>query len=89
MRAAAALSIDSKYASLSMSGKGERNDANQSSTNKVDGSSSLAWSARGGNTLLAANPAEWANSLASFQTWRTLEVSLPVVTAWQLVINRR
>lgn len=73
MKWSAAASIESKYVSASVSGGIETGSNTATHNSTVNNSSTLAWNARGGNTLLAANPAEWANSVGSYVTWRTME----------------
>ncbi|PIA97833.1 hypothetical protein CB0940_06427 [Cercospora beticola] len=73
MQAAVAASVETKAVSVSSSySKGtSTDDTNRNTT--VENASSLAWSARGGNTLLCANPAAWANSVADPKHWRVME----------------
>lgn len=73
MQAAVAASVETKVVSVSSSySKGSSKD-DQSRATTVENASSLAWSARGGNTLLCANPAAWANSVADSRHWRVME----------------
>lgn len=54
MKAAAAVSFSSTYVSGSVSASGETTSSSKEHTSNVDSTSSLGWSARGGNTLLCA-----------------------------------
>ncbi|GIZ37345.1 hypothetical protein CKM354_000079500 [Cercospora kikuchii] len=73
MQAAVAASVETRAVSVSSSySQGSSQDAQNRQSN-VNNASSLAWSARGGNTLLCANPAAWANSVSESKNWRVLE----------------
>jgi hypothetical protein len=73
LKTAVAASFSSMYASGSMSASYE----DQSRVNKQEQSttdlSKLAWTARGGNTLLCANPPAWAGSVVNPMNWRVIE----------------
>ncbi|USW55752.1 Putative membrane attack complex component/perforin (MACPF) domain-containing protein [Septoria linicola] len=73
MQAAVAVSVESKFVSASAGYSKGKTDENESRASNTDSSSALAWNARGGNTLLCANPAAWANSVADYQQWRVME----------------
>ena len=105
MKLAAALSFEAKRfgetAGASVGGSKEENKSEKSHSFSSSNSLALAWSARGGNSLLCAkwvtvhnsfsrmvhseadnllfSPSEWAKSVASFSTWRTIEVSSPLL----------
>lgn len=81
MQAAVAASVETKAVSASASySTGTETEKKQKAMN-IDSSSHLAWSARGGNSLLCANPAAWANSVSDYRQWRVMEqgdiVALP------------
>lgn len=73
MQMAAAMSVEAKAASVGASAsKGTSVEVGTANSN-VNNTSTLAWSARGGNTLLCANPPAWANSVAESKLWRVME----------------
>ena len=81
MQAAVAASVETKVVSASASySKGTETEDKRRNMD-IDSSSQLAWSARGGNSLLCANPAAWANSVSDYRQWRVMEqadvVALP------------
>ncbi|KAH0443079.1 hypothetical protein CcaCcLH18_01192 [Colletotrichum camelliae] len=53
--------------------------ANSKGSSSSDGSATLnqkatlAWDAHGGNTLLAANPTEWVNTVKDYRLWRLMD----------------
>lgn len=73
MQQAAAVSVGFKVFSASTSVSRGSSQEEKSAASALANDSALAWSARGGNTLLCANPPEWANSVANHETWRVIE----------------
>lgn len=73
MQQAAAVSVGFKVFSASTSVSRGSSQEDKTAAASLANNSALAWSARGGNTLLCANPPEWANSVADFTTWRVIE----------------
>lgn len=61
------------YASGSASAGYEEQSRVNKQEQKTTDISKLAWTARGGNALLCANPPAWAGSVANPMNWRVIE----------------
>ena len=73
MQQAAAVSVGFKVFSASTSVSRGSSQEDKAAASALANNFALAWSARGGNTLLCANPPEWANSVADHESWRVIE----------------
>ncbi|KAL5330988.1 hypothetical protein ACEPPN_000515 [Leptodophora sp. 'Broadleaf-Isolate-01'] len=73
LKTALALSWSSQYTSGSVSTSYERQSHENSKSQTAKDVSQLAWTARGGNTLLCANPPLWAGTVGLYSNWRTIE----------------
>ncbi|KAH7311137.1 hypothetical protein BKA65DRAFT_484916 [Rhexocercosporidium sp. MPI-PUGE-AT-0058] len=73
LKTALALSWSSQYTSGSVSTSYERQKHENSKSQTAKDVSQLAWTARGGNTLLCANPPLWAGTVGLYSNWRTIE----------------
>ncbi|OIW28572.1 hypothetical protein CONLIGDRAFT_617447 [Coniochaeta ligniaria NRRL 30616] len=61
----------------------ENSDSTATFKSKTNTSESMAFEATGGNSILAANPPAWSNSVADFNNWRVINQTelTPVVDA--------
>ncbi|KAF3308082.1 hypothetical protein TWF173_001737 [Orbilia oligospora] len=73
MKFAAGLSIQSSYGGgCGNYGKTESDGSNGSNVT-LDQDSRLAWSARGGDTILCSNPSAWAATVKDYRLWRVMD----------------
>ncbi|RBR26472.1 uncharacterized protein FIESC28_00766 [Fusarium coffeatum] len=70
LKASASASINSSFFQASVSASHEKQSKEGSSSSKRDFSSSMAWEATGGDTLLCNNPAEWCATVSLHNNWR-------------------
>ncbi|KAH7193915.1 uncharacterized protein B0J16DRAFT_336234 [Fusarium flagelliforme] len=70
LKASASASINSSFFQASVSASHERQSKEGSSSSKKDFSSSMAWEATGGDTLLCNNPAQWCATVSLHDNWR-------------------
>ncbi|OCT47236.1 hypothetical protein CLCR_02283 [Cladophialophora carrionii] len=78
------INFNAQYASGSINHGRQRQTGSQDFTGHGVDVSSLAWTARGGNSLLCANPPGWARSVANPKHWRVIEQER-VVTLHELI----
>ncbi|KAK5048993.1 hypothetical protein LTR84_005415 [Exophiala bonariae] len=73
LKASVAMSFSSTYASGSASYSNENQSHENEKERKISDLATLAWTARGGNSLLCANPPRWAGSVGTWTNWRVIE----------------
>ncbi|GES66736.1 membrane attack complex component/perforin (macpf)-domain-containing protein [Aspergillus terreus] len=73
LKVSAAASFSSSAAQASLSASHERGNASAEVDSKRDLTSSMAWEAKGGDSLLANNPSEWCSTVGDFYNWRIVE----------------
>ncbi|PYH88456.1 hypothetical protein BO71DRAFT_467923 [Aspergillus ellipticus CBS 707.79] len=73
MKAAAALSISSPWASGGASFAKSTSNEETASEQELHQSLQLAWEARGGNTLLRSNPPQWTSTVKDYRLWRLMD----------------
>ena len=59
----------------------ETQDQKEQGQKIIDVTEKLAFTATGGNTILAANPPAWCESVTDFNYWRVIEQSQPILLA--------
>ncbi|KAE9367081.1 hypothetical protein N431DRAFT_487505 [Stipitochalara longipes BDJ] len=79
LKAAVGASFGAQYVSGSTRYSRENQRSSQNHEQKISDLSNLAWIARRGNTLLCANPPQWASTVASHKNWRVIEVRLGTI----------
>ncbi|OJJ84611.1 uncharacterized protein ASPGLDRAFT_35101 [Aspergillus glaucus CBS 516.65] len=84
MKAAAALSISSPWASGGASFAKSNSKEETASEQELHQNLQLAWEARGGNTLLCTNPSQWASTVKDYRLWRLMDQQ-QVVTMQSLI----
>ncbi|KAM0355040.1 hypothetical protein ACHAPU_000890 [Fusarium lateritium] len=70
LKASASASVSSSFFQASVSASHEKQSKESNSSAKKDFSSSMAWEATGGDTLLCNNPAEWCSTVNLHDNWR-------------------
>ncbi|KAF3189728.1 hypothetical protein TWF225_002861 [Orbilia oligospora] len=73
MKFAAGLSIQSSYGGGGGNYGKTESDGSNGSNVTLDQDSRLAWSARGGDTILCSNPAAWAATVKDYRLWRVMD----------------
>ncbi|KAF3225254.1 hypothetical protein TWF192_003308 [Orbilia oligospora] len=73
LKIAAGLSIQSSYGGGGGSYGKTKSDSSSDGNVTLDQDSSLAWSARGGDTILCSNPAAWAATVKDYRLWRVMD----------------
>ncbi|KAL9073782.1 MAG: hypothetical protein Q9157_004607 [Trypethelium eluteriae] len=73
MRVAMGAQFAGPSASANLNASNENQKVVTTSNDKKFSSSSLSWTACGGDTLLCANPPLWAASVSSHKNWRVIE----------------
>jgi hypothetical protein len=61
--------------SANMKASHEKQDQKEQGSKTTDTTENLAFDATGGNTILAADPPAWLESVADFNYWRVIEQS--------------
>ncbi|UPK92921.1 hypothetical protein LCI18_003856 [Fusarium solani-melongenae] len=65
-------------AAASVKGSTESQTGQDKSSNNQRGNSAISFTARGGDTLLCADPAAWAATVAVWRNWRVIQQDEPV-----------
>ncbi|KAF3280530.1 hypothetical protein TWF970_002751 [Orbilia oligospora] len=73
MKFAAGLSIQSSYGGGGGNYGKTESDGSNGSNVTLDQDSRLAWSARGGDTILCSNPSAWAATVKDYRLWRVMD----------------
>ncbi|KAF4997649.1 hypothetical protein FGRMN_3681 [Fusarium graminum] len=70
LKASASASISASFAEASVSASYEKQSKQSDNSAHKDFSSSMAWEATGGDTLLCNNPAQWCSTVNLYDNWR-------------------
>ncbi|KAF5667330.1 membrane attack complex component perforin (MACPF) domain-containing protein [Fusarium heterosporum] len=69
-KASASASVNLSFFQASVSASHEKQSKESNSSAGRDSSSSMAWEATGGDTLLCNNPAKWCSTVSLYENWR-------------------
>ncbi|KAF3385422.1 hypothetical protein F1880_002090 [Penicillium rolfsii] len=78
LKASLGAAVSGGMAFASASASTESQGSQKKEQSKTNGASAASYTARGGNTLLCANPSAWVSSVAVWRNWRIIQQDEPV-----------